>query len=150
MAWQKPGNGHLQGMLCSRKGSALSSMTRTRALGFPAHVKAKIVKSLFSVGVHGAEVGGISEQHMKDLRASALALRRVAALELMAHGGPIGDPCAVADLRTVCVWQRRIAAGKAQWPLSEVSCSPWLATKKLLKPGLRFGFRPFHSSPETT
>eukprot|EP00971_Amphidinium_carterae_P144421 2862167-Amphidinium_carterae.3 len=34
-------------------------MTRVRALGLPAHVKAKIVTSLHSVGLYGAEVGGI-------------------------------------------------------------------------------------------
>eukprot|EP00971_Amphidinium_carterae_P012427 244734-Amphidinium_carterae.2 len=37
------------------------SMTRTRALGLPAHVKARITKSLFSVGLYGAEVGGMSD-----------------------------------------------------------------------------------------
>eukprot|EP00971_Amphidinium_carterae_P178410 3539353-Amphidinium_carterae.2 len=54
-----------------------------------------------------SEVGGSSDQHIKDLRASArgalgkgASLRGSAALELMAHGG------------RVC--QRRIAAGKSQ------------------------------------
>eukprot|EP00971_Amphidinium_carterae_P159203 3156356-Amphidinium_carterae.1 len=47
------------------------SMNRTRALGLPAHVKARIVKSLFSAALSGAEVGG----------------HRFAALELMACGG---------------------------------------------------------------
>eukprot|EP00971_Amphidinium_carterae_P156069 3094353-Amphidinium_carterae.1 len=69
-------------------------MTRTRALGLPAHVKASIVKSLFSVGSYGAEVGGMSDQHMKDLRASAR--------------GAVGKGA---------VWQRRVA-GKVIWPLS--------------------------------
>eukprot|EP00971_Amphidinium_carterae_P291571 5788215-Amphidinium_carterae.1 len=35
------------------------SMHRVRALGLPAHVKARIVKPLHSVGLYGAEVGGI-------------------------------------------------------------------------------------------
>eukprot|EP00971_Amphidinium_carterae_P050543 995367-Amphidinium_carterae.1 len=35
------------------------SMHRVRGLGLPAHVKARIVKSLHSVGLYGAEVGGI-------------------------------------------------------------------------------------------
>eukprot|EP00971_Amphidinium_carterae_P330466 6463512-Amphidinium_carterae.1 len=103
-------------------------MTRSRALGLPAHVKARIVKSLFCVGPYGAEVGGMSDQHMKDLRASArgtlgkvASVRRSAALELMAHGGPTRDPRVAADLSTVRVWQRRIDAGKVIWPLSEVS-----------------------------
>eukprot|EP00971_Amphidinium_carterae_P056281 1111000-Amphidinium_carterae.1 len=81
-----------------------------------------IVKALFSVGLYGAEVGGMSDQRMKDLQASArgalgkgASLRRSAALELMAHGGPSGDPLVVADLSTVRVWQRCIAAGKVQW-----------------------------------
>eukprot|EP00971_Amphidinium_carterae_P299825 5957088-Amphidinium_carterae.1 len=89
-----------------------ASMYRTRALGFPAHVKARIVKFLFSVGLYGAEVGGISDQHMKDLRASArgalgkgASLRRSAALvqELIAHGGPSGDLVSLLTfLRSVC------------------------------------------------
>eukprot|EP00971_Amphidinium_carterae_P189591 3763346-Amphidinium_carterae.1 len=67
-------------------------MTRVRAL---AHVKARTGKSLHSVGLHGAEVGGIPAQGMTKLRASArcalgtrAGLRRSAPLELMAHGGP--------------------------------------------------------------
>eukprot|EP00971_Amphidinium_carterae_P198368 3937000-Amphidinium_carterae.2 len=71
------------------------SMTRMRALGISAHVKTRTVKFLLSVGLYGAEVGGMSDQHMTDLKASACgalgkgaALRRSAALELMAHGGP--------------------------------------------------------------
>eukprot|EP00971_Amphidinium_carterae_P326532 6457388-Amphidinium_carterae.1 len=32
------------------------SMSRTRALGLPAHVKARIVKSLLSVGLNDAKV----------------------------------------------------------------------------------------------
>eukprot|EP00971_Amphidinium_carterae_P021085 416215-Amphidinium_carterae.1 len=34
-------------------------MQKVRGLGLPAHVKARIVKSLHSVGLYGAEVGGI-------------------------------------------------------------------------------------------
>eukprot|EP00971_Amphidinium_carterae_P230341 4571282-Amphidinium_carterae.2 len=37
----------------------------------------------------------------------------------MAHGGPSGDPRVTADLSTVRVWQRRVAAGEIIWPLSE-------------------------------
>eukprot|EP00971_Amphidinium_carterae_P004611 92254-Amphidinium_carterae.1 len=47
------------------------SMTRVRALGLPVYVKARIVKSLHSVGLYGAEVGGIPAQGMAKLRASA-------------------------------------------------------------------------------
>eukprot|EP00971_Amphidinium_carterae_P239985 4764261-Amphidinium_carterae.1 len=43
------------------------SMTRVRALGLPAHVKARIAKSLHSVGLYGAEVGGIPAQGMAKL-----------------------------------------------------------------------------------
>eukprot|EP00971_Amphidinium_carterae_P198831 3945751-Amphidinium_carterae.1 len=103
-------------------------MTRVRALRLPAHVKARVVKFLFSIRLYGAEVGGMSEQRMKDLRASATgalgkgaSLRRSAALELMAHGGSTGDPRVVADVSIVRVWQRRIPAGKVIWPFSEVS-----------------------------
>eukprot|EP00971_Amphidinium_carterae_P238200 4728959-Amphidinium_carterae.2 len=64
-------------------------MNRARALGLPARVKAKSV-CLHSVGLYGAEVGGITGQGMSDsdLRSSACA----APLELMAHGCPTGDP----------------------------------------------------------
>eukprot|EP00971_Amphidinium_carterae_P071473 1413922-Amphidinium_carterae.2 len=70
----------------------------------------------------------MSEQHMKDLRASArgalgkeTSLRCAAALELMVHGGPSGDPRVAADLSTVRVLQHCIAAGKVHWPLLKAS-----------------------------
>eukprot|EP00971_Amphidinium_carterae_P087898 1739345-Amphidinium_carterae.2 len=60
---------------------------------------------------------------MKDLRASArgalgkgASLRSSVALKLMAHGGPCGEPRVAADLSTVGVWQRRVAAGNVSWP----------------------------------
>eukprot|EP00971_Amphidinium_carterae_P081681 1616009-Amphidinium_carterae.2 len=122
-AWRNP-------VQQERIGSFRPSMYRTRALGLPAHVKGRLVKSLFSVGFNCMvrKLVAFPTQHMKDLRASArgalgkgASLRRSAALELMAHGGPSGDPsscgCSAADLSTVRVWQRRIAAGKVQWPL---------------------------------
>eukprot|EP00971_Amphidinium_carterae_P242668 4818288-Amphidinium_carterae.1 len=37
----------------------------------------------------------------------------------MAYGGPAGDPQVTADLNTVRIWQRRLNAGKLQWPLEE-------------------------------
>eukprot|EP00971_Amphidinium_carterae_P156165 3096150-Amphidinium_carterae.4 len=124
---------------------------RTRALGLPAHVKTRIVKSLFSFGFYGAEVGGISDQHVKDLRASArgalgkgASLRRSAALELMAHGGPSDDPRVAADLSTVRVWQRRIAAGKMQWPLPVASWEGALELKLVgvsVSPGMKLTTR---------
>eukprot|EP00971_Amphidinium_carterae_P099035 1958302-Amphidinium_carterae.1 len=43
-------------------------MNRVRALGLPATSKARIVKALYSVGLYGAEVGGMSASHMKDVR----------------------------------------------------------------------------------
>eukprot|EP00971_Amphidinium_carterae_P078893 1560939-Amphidinium_carterae.1 len=47
------------------------SMHRVRALGLPAHVKARIVKSLHSVGLYCAEVGGIPKSGMTKLRTAA-------------------------------------------------------------------------------
>eukprot|EP00971_Amphidinium_carterae_P276862 5494601-Amphidinium_carterae.1 len=88
-------------------------MNRVRGLGLPAHVKARIVKSLHSVGLYGAEVGGIP----KPALGKGAGLRRSAPLELMAHGGPDADPQVSADLSTVRVWHRRILAGKIDWPL---------------------------------
>eukprot|EP00971_Amphidinium_carterae_P079217 1567344-Amphidinium_carterae.1 len=91
-------------------------MNRVHGLGLPAHVKARIVKSLHSVGLHGAEVGGIPKSGMTKLCTSArkalgkgAGLRRSATLELMAQIS--------ADLSTVRVWNRRIVAGKLEWPL---------------------------------
>eukprot|EP00971_Amphidinium_carterae_P102769 2034310-Amphidinium_carterae.1 len=49
-AWQNP-------VQQERISSFKVSMNRTHALGLPAHGKAWIVKSLFSVGHYGAEVG---------------------------------------------------------------------------------------------
>eukprot|EP00971_Amphidinium_carterae_P075780 1497517-Amphidinium_carterae.1 len=43
-------------------------MNRVRSLGLPAPTKAKIAKSLYSVGLYGAEVGGMSTSHMNDVR----------------------------------------------------------------------------------
>eukprot|EP00971_Amphidinium_carterae_P166094 3292106-Amphidinium_carterae.1 len=83
-------------------------MHRVCGLGLSAHVKARIVKSLHSVGLYGAKVGGIPKSGMTKLRTCArqalgkgAGLRRSAALELMAHGGPAADPQVSADLSTV-------------------------------------------------
>eukprot|EP00971_Amphidinium_carterae_P314626 6253858-Amphidinium_carterae.2 len=74
------------------------SMQRVRGLGLLAHVKARIVKSLHSVGLYGAEVGGTPKTGMSKIRTCArkalgkgAGLRRSAPLELMAHGGPAAD-----------------------------------------------------------
>eukprot|EP00971_Amphidinium_carterae_P220714 4381901-Amphidinium_carterae.1 len=103
------------------------SMNRVRSLGLPAHVKARIVKSLHSVGLYGAEVGGITKTAMTKLRTCARKalgkganLRRSAPLELMAHGGPAADPQVSADLSTIRVWHRRILADKMDWPLPDL------------------------------
>eukprot|EP00971_Amphidinium_carterae_P008034 158868-Amphidinium_carterae.1 len=93
-------------------------MNRAQSLGLPATSKARIVKSLFSVGLYGAEVGGTSASHRNDVRISARKslgkganLKRSSPLELMAYGGPAGDPQVTADLNTVRAWQRKLAAG---------------------------------------
>eukprot|EP00971_Amphidinium_carterae_P240065 4766380-Amphidinium_carterae.2 len=41
---------------------------RVPVLGLPAHSKARIAKPLFSVGLFGAEFGGMSASHTKDVR----------------------------------------------------------------------------------
>eukprot|EP00971_Amphidinium_carterae_P200384 3976547-Amphidinium_carterae.1 len=99
------------------------SMHRVRGLGLPAHVKARIVKSLHSTGLYGAEVGGIPKTGMTKIRTGArkalgkgAGLRRSAPLESIAHGGPAADPQVSADLSTVRVWHRRILVGKLEWP----------------------------------
>eukprot|EP00971_Amphidinium_carterae_P006532 128832-Amphidinium_carterae.1 len=99
-------------------------MNRVRSLGLPATSKARIAKSLYSVGLYGAEVGGMSASHMKDVRISARKalgngahLRRSSPLELMAYGGPAGDPQVTSDLNTIRAWQRKLNAGTLEWPL---------------------------------
>eukprot|EP00971_Amphidinium_carterae_P257518 5111744-Amphidinium_carterae.1 len=49
-------------------------MSRVRGLGLPAHVKARIVMSLHSVGLYGAEMGDIPKSGMTKLRTSASKL----------------------------------------------------------------------------
>eukprot|EP00971_Amphidinium_carterae_P165904 3288554-Amphidinium_carterae.1 len=101
------------------------SMNRVRSLGLPVPIKARIAKSLYSVGLYGAEVGGMSISHMNDVRISARKalgkganLRRSSPLELMAYGGPAGDPQVTADLNTIRAWQRKLHAGTLEWPLA--------------------------------
>eukprot|EP00971_Amphidinium_carterae_P120580 2389312-Amphidinium_carterae.2 len=96
-------------------------MLRVHLLGLPASSKASIAKSLYSVGLYGAEVGGVSNSQMNDVRTSACSkvasLRRWSPLELMAYGGTAGDPQVTADLNTISIWQRRLDAGRLDWPL---------------------------------
>eukprot|EP00971_Amphidinium_carterae_P330682 6463843-Amphidinium_carterae.1 len=67
------------------------AMMRVRALGLPAYSKARIFKSLYSVGFYGAEGGGMSASHMKHVR-------RFSPRELMACDGLANDPQVTADL----------------------------------------------------
>eukprot|EP00971_Amphidinium_carterae_P199785 3965550-Amphidinium_carterae.1 len=65
---------------------------------------------------------------MNDVRISARKalgkganLRRSSPLELMAYGGPAGDPQVTADLNTIrawAAWQRKLHAGTLDWPLA--------------------------------
>eukprot|EP00971_Amphidinium_carterae_P316290 6286734-Amphidinium_carterae.1 len=61
---------------------------------------------------------------MKDVRISARKalgkgahLRRSSPIELMAYGGPAGDPQVTSDLNTIRAWQRKLNAGTLEWPL---------------------------------
>eukprot|EP00971_Amphidinium_carterae_P151951 3011548-Amphidinium_carterae.1 len=101
-------------------------MSRVRSLGLPAVIKARIAKSLYRVGLYGAEIGGMSVARMNDVRISARRapgkgtnLRRSSLVELMAYGGPAGDPQVTADLNTIRVWQRKLNAGTLKWPLEQ-------------------------------
>eukprot|EP00971_Amphidinium_carterae_P045242 890246-Amphidinium_carterae.1 len=71
-------------------------------------------------------LGPSSARESKDGRAlgKGALLRRSAAIELVAHGGPSGDPRVAADLSTVRVWQRHIAAGKVSWHLPTFGKGP--------------------------
>eukprot|EP00971_Amphidinium_carterae_P256100 5084803-Amphidinium_carterae.1 len=70
-------------------------MNRVRSLGLPATIKARIVQSLYSVGLYCAEVGA------RKALGKGANLRRSSPLELMAYGGPVGDPQVTADLNTI-------------------------------------------------
>eukprot|EP00971_Amphidinium_carterae_P040165 788377-Amphidinium_carterae.2 len=59
---------------------------------------------------------------MKDVHISArkavgkeARLRRSNPLGLMAYGRPSGDLEVTADLNTICIWQRRLDAGRLEW-----------------------------------
>eukprot|EP00971_Amphidinium_carterae_P072108 1426108-Amphidinium_carterae.1 len=64
-------------------------MNHVRSLGLPATIKARIAKSLYSVGLYGAKVGGVSASHMNDVSSARKTsgkganLRRSSPLELM-------------------------------------------------------------------
>eukprot|EP00971_Amphidinium_carterae_P244789 4860245-Amphidinium_carterae.2 len=45
-------------------------MRRVRSLGLPASTNARIAKSLYIVGLYGAEIEGMSASHMRDVRIS--------------------------------------------------------------------------------
>eukprot|EP00971_Amphidinium_carterae_P307302 6106875-Amphidinium_carterae.1 len=66
----------------------------------------------------------MSASHINDVRISARKalgkganLRRSNPLELMAYGGPAGDPQLTADLNTIRAWQRKLDASTLAWPL---------------------------------
>eukprot|EP00971_Amphidinium_carterae_P169572 3359446-Amphidinium_carterae.1 len=82
------------------------TMTRVRSLGVPAVIKTRITKSLYSIGLYGLEIGGMS-------------VERSSPLELLTYAGPAGDPQVTADLNTIRVWQRKLNTGTLEWPLDE-------------------------------
>eukprot|EP00971_Amphidinium_carterae_P192825 3826453-Amphidinium_carterae.2 len=108
-------------------------MFRVRSLGLLAHIKARIVKSFYSVGLlWGGGWRNVSFAHMNDVRMSAhkalgkgASLRSSSPLELMAFG----DPQVTTDLNTIRLWQRRLDAGLLQcsglWMIG-YGIPPWL------------------------
>eukprot|EP00971_Amphidinium_carterae_P158329 3138559-Amphidinium_carterae.1 len=50
-------------------------MSRVRSLCLPAVIKDRVAKSLCSVGLYGAEIGGMSVARMNDVRISARSWR---------------------------------------------------------------------------
>eukprot|EP00971_Amphidinium_carterae_P190302 3776911-Amphidinium_carterae.1 len=98
-------------------------MKRLRSLGLPATSKVRIVKSLFSVGLYGAEVEGMSASHMNDVRISAhkalgtgVNLRRSSPLELMAYGVP-GDAGTLDSPLEPSVWEHVLDKGRGRGPM---------------------------------
>eukprot|EP00971_Amphidinium_carterae_P020767 409542-Amphidinium_carterae.2 len=109
---------------------ALSSYDSGSKPWASAVTKARIAKSLYSVGLYGpdygAEIGDMSVARMNDVRISTRRapckranLRRSSPLELMAYGGPAGDPQLTDDLNTIRVWQQKINTGTFEWPLQK-------------------------------
>eukprot|EP00971_Amphidinium_carterae_P211551 4197570-Amphidinium_carterae.1 len=57
-------------------------------------------------------------------------LRRSSPLELMAYGGPAGDPQVTADLNTIRAWQQKLQTSTLVWPLDESVWDSALAKRR--------------------
>eukprot|EP00971_Amphidinium_carterae_P149965 2972829-Amphidinium_carterae.1 len=97
-------------------------MKRLQLLGLPKSAKARIMSALWSQGMYGAEVNGISQALMRKLRSAGRAAlgkgarkRRAAEIELSLAGQAAKDPQIVADVTLLRTWDRWIKRG-GNWP----------------------------------
>eukprot|EP00971_Amphidinium_carterae_P078157 1546231-Amphidinium_carterae.2 len=101
-------------------------MKRLQLLGLPKTLaksaKARVMSALWSQGMYGAEVNGLSQALVRKLRSAGRAAlgkgarkRRSAAIELSLAGQAAKDPQVVADVTLVRTWDRWIQRG-GHWP----------------------------------
>eukprot|EP00971_Amphidinium_carterae_P021075 415947-Amphidinium_carterae.1 len=97
-------------------------MKRLQLLGLPKSAKARVMSALWSQGMYGAEVNGLSQALVKKLRIAGRAAlgkgarkRRAAELELFLAGQAAKDPQVVADVTLLRTWDRWIQRG-GHWP----------------------------------
>eukprot|EP00971_Amphidinium_carterae_P219165 4350445-Amphidinium_carterae.1 len=90
-------------------------MKRLQLLGLPQSAKARIMSALWSQGMYGAEVNGISQALMRKLRSAGRAAlgkgarkRRAAEVELSLVGQAAKDPQIVVDVTLLRTWDRWI------------------------------------------
>eukprot|EP00971_Amphidinium_carterae_P034285 674935-Amphidinium_carterae.1 len=99
-------------------------MRRLQLLGLPKSAKARVMAALWSQGMYGAEVNGISRALMGKLPSAGRAAlgkgackRRAAEVELLLAGSAAKDPQVVADVGLIRTWDRWIQRGGV-WPAS--------------------------------
>eukprot|EP00971_Amphidinium_carterae_P093197 1844507-Amphidinium_carterae.3 len=103
----------------TRIGTCTFSMKRLQLLGLPKNAKSRIMVALWSQGMYGAEVNGLSQALLHKLRSAALGSgarkRRAAEIELSLAGQAAKDPQIVADVTLLRTWDRWIQRG-GSWP----------------------------------
>eukprot|EP00971_Amphidinium_carterae_P031997 630290-Amphidinium_carterae.1 len=94
----------------TRVGTFAFSMKRLQLLGLPKSAKARVMSALWSQGMYGAEVNGLSQALVKKLRIAGRA-----ALGKGLARGAAKDPQVVADATLLRTWDRWIQKG-GNWP----------------------------------
>eukprot|EP00971_Amphidinium_carterae_P240553 4775675-Amphidinium_carterae.1 len=97
-------------------------MHRLQLLGLSKSAKARVMAALWSQGMYGAEVNGLSRALVRKLRSAGRGAlgrgarkRRAAEVELTLAGSAAKDPQVVADVGLIRTWDRWIQRG-GSWP----------------------------------